>query len=301
VTRAYVPLLLLLSAIWGASYLFIKVGVRDFEPTVLMAIRLLLAFPLLFAFLAFRTGIRRAALDVRGAWRRGLVLGSINAAIPFTLIAWGEKHIDSGVTAIANATVPIFVLVLASRFKPSERAGGMRLLGIATGLVGVGVLSGAAPNVGMWTVLGTLAVVLASFLYAIGGLFGQASTASVPGPVLAAATCFYGGLLLLPFALLQLPTHAPAWGPIASVVALSLAGTGFAQLVLFRMLRLHGASRTTLVTYLLPPFALFYGALILDEPITASAVAGLVLVLLGVALGSGTVRLLRREAVETST
>ena len=97
------------------------------------------------------------------------MLGVVNAAIPFTLIAWGEKHIDSGVAAIANAIVPIFVVLLAIRFRPSERARGLRLAGILLGLVGVGVLAGAHPQGGWWGVAGTLAVVVASVSYAVGG------------------------------------------------------------------------------------------------------------------------------------
>jgi len=300
VTRGYVPLLLVLSAVWGASYLFIKVGVRDFEPTVLMAIRLLLSAPVLFAFLCLRGGARRAAREMRGAWREGLVLGVINAALPFTLIAWGEKHIDSGVAAIANATVPIFVTLIAIRYRPSERAAGLRLAGIAVGLIGVGVLAGVKPEGGWWAVAGTLAVVAASIFYAAGGLYGQARTSAVSGPVLATATTIYGGLVLLPFALAQLPDRTPGWKPAAAAAALSLLGTAFAQLILFRMLRLYGASRVSLVTYLLPPAALFYGALLLDEPVTAPALGGLVLILLGVALGSGVLRPGRRTAVGTA-
>jgi len=297
VSRRYWPLLLLLASIWGASYLFIKVGVRDFEPTTMMAIRMLLASGPLFLFLCLtRGGVRRAAADVRAATRDGVVLGVINGAIPFTLIAWGEKHVDSGVAAIANATVPIFVALLAIRFRPSERVGGLRLAGVLVGLAGVGVLAGVDPEGGTWAVLGTLAVVVASVSYAAGGLYGQWSVAQVSGPVLATASMLYGGLVLLPFALAQLPDHVPGWKPVASVLALTLLGTSLAQLILFRMLRLHGPARTSLVTYLLPPAALIYGATILDEPVTASALGGLALILLGVALGSGALRPGRREA-----
>lgn len=292
--RSYVVLISLLAAIWGGSYLFIKVGVRDFEPTTLMTIRLLLAAGPLFAFLVWRSGLRPALGEMRASARDGLVLGVVNGAVPFTLIAWGEKHVDSGVAAIANASVPIFVLLLAIRFKPSERVAGLRLAGILIGLAGVGVLAGVDPEGGWWAAAGTLAVVLASFLYAVGSLYGQARAAHVSAPVLATASSFYGGLVLLPFGLAQLPDHAPGWKPVASAVALSLLGTAFAQVVLFRMLRLHGASRVSLVTYLLPPVALLYGALLLDEAITASVLAGLLLVLAGVALGSGILRPARR-------
>jgi drug/metabolite transporter (DMT)-like permease len=287
VSRAYAPLLLSLAAIWGASYLFIKVAVRDLEPTVMITLRLLIAATLLIAFLAARIGTREALVQIRGAWREGLIFGVLNGALPFTLIAWGEKHIDSGVAAIANASVPIFVALLAMKFKPSERSTGLKLVGIVLGLLGVAVLAGAGPEGGWWSVAGTLAVVVASISYASGGLYGQHAVAKVPGPVIAAASMLYGGLVLLPFGLAQLPEHVPGWKAIGSLLGLSIAGTAVAQLILFRMLRLFGAARLSLVTYLLPVTALIYGALILDEPLRASALGGLALILGGVALGSG--------------
>src|ERR687893_2551055 len=136
-------MLLLLAALWGASYLFIKVAVDDIEPAPMMTIRLLGAAVPLLAYVIWRFGRQTAVGHLRRAWRATLVLGVANAALPFTLIAWGEKHIDSSVAAIANATVPLFVVLLAVRFRPSERATGARLVGILLGLVGVGVLSGA--------------------------------------------------------------------------------------------------------------------------------------------------------------
>jgi drug/metabolite transporter (DMT)-like permease len=297
-TRSYGALLFTLAAIWGASYLFIKVGVRDFEPTVLMTLRLLIGGVLLLGFLVAREGGRAALVQVRGAWREGLVFGTINGALPFTLIAWGETHIDSGVAAIANASVPIFVALLAIKFNQGERSSGLKLAGILIGLVGVGVLAGVNPAGGGWAVLGTLAVVLASFSYAGGGLYGQHAIGRARGPVLATASMIYGGLVLLPFGLLQLPDHAPGWKPVASLLALAVGGTAIAQLILFRMLRLFGAARLSLVTYLMPGFALVYGAVILDEPLRATMIAGLALILGGVALGSGAWRPSRRPVVE---
>jgi drug/metabolite transporter (DMT)-like permease len=300
VTRSYGPLLLVLAAIWGASYLFIKVAVDDLEPTVMMALRMLIAAPLLIGFLAIRDGSRVALKQVAGAWRVGTVFGVVNGAVPFTLIAWGEKHVDSGVAAIANASVPIFVAMLAMRFRPSERSSGLKLVGIFVGLAGVGVVAGVHPEGGWWAVAGTLAVVGASFSYAAGGLYGQHAVGQVAGPVIAAAGLLYGGLVLLPFALLQLPDHVPGWKAIGALLALTIAGTAVAQLIMFRVLRLFGAARLSLVTYLLPVTALIYGALILDEPLRASALGGLALILGGVALGSGVWRPLRRPAIESA-
>ena len=147
-TRSYWFLIGLLAAIWGASYLFIKVAVRDFSPPAMMELRLAFA-----ALAARRRSSSRAAAsakrsrDVRAAGWHGLAIGVVNGAIPFTLIAWGEKYIDSGVAAIANSTVPIFNVMLAPLMLPSERTTGVRLFGFVLGLVGVGVLSGAQPTV----------------------------------------------------------------------------------------------------------------------------------------------------------
>ena len=215
-SRSYLSLIFLLAAIWGASYLFIKVGIRDFEPTVFVTLRLLIGGLLLLAFLMAREGSMKALGEVRAAWREGMIFGTINGVIPFTLITWGEKHIDSGVAAIANASVPIFVALLAIKFNPGERSSGLKLAGILVGLVGVGVLAGVHPSGGSWAVIGTLAVVLASFSYACGGLYGQRALGHATGPVLATASMLYGGLILLPFALFQLPDHAPGWKPVLS-------------------------------------------------------------------------------------
>jgi drug/metabolite transporter (DMT)-like permease len=296
--RRYGPLIFTLAAIWGSSYLFIKVGVRDFEPTVLMTMRLLLGGLILLGFLAAKDGGGVTLAAVAGAWRLGLVVGTINGALSFTLIAWGETHLDSGVAAIANASVPIFVALLAIKFNPGERATGLKLVGILVGLVGVGVLAGVHPEGGGWAVLGTLAVVLASLSYAAGGLYGQRALGHATGPVLATASMLYGGLVLLPFALFQLPGDAPWWRPVASLLGLAVLGTAVAQLILFRMLRLFGAARLSLVTYLIPAFALLYGSLILDEPLRPSMLIGLGLILGGVALGSGAWRPLRRPVAD---
>jgi drug/metabolite transporter (DMT)-like permease len=287
VTRAYWPMLGLLAAVWGASYLFIKVAVDEIEPAAMMFFRLALAAVLLLAFVAHQGALG----DVVRAWRAGLVLGAINAALPYWLIAWGEQYIDSGVAAIANASVPLFNALLVIRFLPSERLSATRLGGVLIGLAGVGVLTGGQPSAGgWWAVAGTLAVVAASLSYAAGGVYGQLRVGATSGPVLAAASMAGGALVLLPFAVWQLPQEVPSGKAVGSVLALSIAGTALAQLILYRILRLHGSARFSLVTYLMPPVALFYGALLLDEAMRPEAVGGLALILAGVFVGSGKMR-----------
>ncbi|HET9215044.1 MAG TPA: DMT family transporter [Gaiellaceae bacterium] len=285
--RGYVPLLAIVAAIWGASYLFIKVAVDEVEPTAMMFFRLVLASAVLVPLIVWRLGRRDAVAQVRGTGWNAFGVGLLNAALPFTLIAWGEKHIDSGIAAIANASVPIFVVLLALRFNPSERVGGIRLAGILVGLLGVGVLTGLHPEGGWLAVAGTLAVVAASLSYAGANHFVQHHYSRTSPLVTATVSSLTGAVILLPFALFQLPGELPSWEAIGSIVALGVLATAVALLFFYRMLNLYGAARSSLVTYLLPPTALVYGVLILDEKITLNAALGLVLILAGVALGSG--------------
>jgi drug/metabolite transporter (DMT)-like permease len=288
----YWPLLFLLAAIWGASYLFIKVALEDIEPAPMMLIRAFVAGLVLLAYLAWSMGGRRALAELRQSWRPALVLGAFNAAVPFWLVAWGEQYIDSSVAGIAQSTVPIFTFLLAMRYLPHERVGATRIAGVALGFAGVAVLAGLNPSGGWWAMAGTLGVVLASVSYAATGIYGQLRVRTVPGPVLATGSMLACTLYLLPLSLFQLPDHVPDAASLASLAALTLLGTAFAQLVLFRMLRLFGSRRLSLVTYLMPGFAVVYGATLLDEPITLAAIVGLLLILGGVALASGE-RLLR--------
>jgi drug/metabolite transporter (DMT)-like permease len=292
VSRRYAFLLLVLGAIWGSSYLFIRVGVRDLSPAVLIEIRLLCAAPVLLAFAARRYGW--AAL--RAAWREGLVLGVINAAVPFTLIAWGERYVDSGTAAVANASVPIFVVPLAILFVPSERSTGLRLVGVLLGLVGVAILAGVHPQGGWRGAAGIGAIVLASVSYAAANLYAGRHMSS-GGPVLAATSMSVAFLLLLPLAAATPPSGLPGWKPVGSGVALGLLGTAIAQILSYRMIRLYGSARSVLVAYLLPAFALFYGFVFLGESLTLQKLAGLLLITGGVALGAGAVRLAQRGAV----
>jgi drug/metabolite transporter (DMT)-like permease len=283
----YWPMLLLLASIWGASYLFIKVAVEDIPPAAMTDIRLLIAGVLLAVYLASRMGLDRAARELRTAWRPCLVLGIVNAALPMTLVAWGETHIDSSIAAIAQASVPIFVILLGLRFLPHEALGPTRIAGLAIGIAGVALVTGIHPEGGWWAVAGTLAVVLSSLSYASGGVYGQRQVRGTPGPVLAAGSMLAGALVLLPFAIAEPPTEAPGLTAVAGLLALTLLPTVLGQLILFRMLRLYGSRRMSLVTHLMPGFAVVYGALLLDEPITAAALGGLALILCGVALASG--------------
>jgi drug/metabolite transporter (DMT)-like permease len=292
VRRSYLPPLLILSAIWGSSYMFIKVGLRDFPSAALVDARLLFAAVVLVGVVLARGGLAR----LRPAAGSGGVVGTVGMALPFLLITWGETHIDSGVAAVANSSVPIFVALLAIWFAPSERSGGARVVGLAIGLAGVAVVVGVHPGGGWWSVVGTLAVVAASLCYAVSSLFAQRRLgAAVGGTELAATSVLWGFVVLLPFALVDLPHHV-GWKALGSVVALGVLATAVAVLIVNHLIALHGPARTMLVNYLLPGFALVYGVTLLGEPLTAAEVGGLALILVGVTLAAGLVTYGRRVA-----
>lgn len=297
--RSYWPLILTLAAMWGASYLFIKVAVEDIPPAAMTELRVLLAGLLLFGYVAARMGAGRAVSELRRAWVPCAVLGVINAAVPMGLVAWGETHIDSSVAGIAQSTVPLFTFILAARFLPHEHVGLVRIVGVAIGFLGVALLAGFPSEGGWWALAGTLAVVLSSLSYASGGVYGQLQVRDIPGPVLATGNMLAAAVLLLPLALADPPTDAPGGTALLGLAGLVLIPTFAGQLLLFRVLRLHGSRKLSIVTYLMPVFAVAYGALLLDEPVTAAMLAGFALIVVGAALASGQ-RLFGFRAQETA-
>ena len=285
--RSYWPLILLLAAMWGASYLFIKVAVEDIPPAAMTEFRVLGAGILLFGYLAWRMGAGRAVAELRAAWVPCAVLGVINAALPMGLVAWGETRIDSSVAGIAQATVPIFTFLLAARVLPHEHVGAVRIVGVGLGFLGVAALAGLDTSGGWWIIAGTLAVVLSSLSYAAGGVYGQLQIRDIPGPVLATGNMLAAAVVLLPLTVVDPPREVPGSTALAGLLGLILIPTFAGQLLLFRVLRLHGSRKLSIVTYLMPAFAVVYGALLLDEPITSAMLVGVGLIALGAALASG--------------
>lgn len=280
-------MIVLLAAMFGASYLFIKVTVEDIPPAAMTELRVLLAGLLLLAYLAGRMGTSRAIGELRAAWRPCLVLGVINAAVPMGLVAWGETHIDSSIAGIAQSTVPIFTFLLAAKFLPHERVGPQRIAGVALGFLGVAALAGLDTSGGWWVIAGTLAVVLSSLSYASGGVYGQLKVRDIPGPVLATGNMLAAAIVLAPLAIADPPTAVPGPTALAGLLGLILIPTFAGQLLLFRVLSLYGSRKLSIVTYLMPAFAVVYGAVLLGEAVTTAMLAGFVLILIGAALSSG--------------
>ncbi len=288
-------MLLALAALWGASFMFIKVGVRELKPITLVGFRMALGALTLVPIVAVTVGPRRALRELRTAAAPLALTGLFNSAIPILAISWAETRIDSGLTAIIQASAPLFTALLAIRFSQSERVTGLRLAGLLTGFAGVSLLVGAQPS---GEILAALAVVFSAVCYAGSALFIARRLREVSPLVTALGALTAASLATLPIGLFQLPGQVPGWKVTGSVLILGIAGTGLAYILYYGLLAGAGASRSILITYLVPVFALGYGALLLGEPVTAPAIAGLALVLGGVALGTGAVRLRRARRAQ---
>jgi drug/metabolite transporter (DMT)-like permease len=277
--RKHALMLGALSLIWGSSFMFIKVAVRELDPLTLVRLRVLLAASVLIPFAHVVVG-RPAIGAARAAAGRLVVLGVLNSAIPFALISWAETRIDSGLAAILQAAAPLFTVMIATRIG-HERVARGRLAGFLVGFVGVALLVGAHTAGGLTP---ALAVILAAFAYSAAGIFASRRLRDTQPLVVAAGSMLGATILMAPLGLATLPSSVPGWKEIASVVVLGIVGTGVAYVLYFELIREAGASRSILVTYLVPPIALAYGVLLLGEPLQTAAVAGLVLILGGVAL-----------------
>jgi len=279
-----------LALLWGASFLFIKVAVRELTPATLIVGRLGLAAITLGLLVPFVVGSRETVRQLRANWVWLVVVALVNTAIPFWLLSWGETRIDSGLASIIQASVPIFNALIAFVAFREVRVTGMRLVGVGVGFLGVALLVGAQPE---GKVLGALAVVGMAFCYGLGGLLTGRYLGPAQPVVVSFASTAIATLVWLPVGVAQAPSELPGWKTIGSVLALGIPGTALAYLLFFGLITGAGAAYASLVTYLIPPIALAYGAIFLGERFGATAFGGLALILAGVALGTGGVRFAR--------
>lgn len=277
-------LLLILSSIWGASFLFIKVGVGELAPSVVALGRVAIGAALLLTLIPRRGGfapMRQHLLPLA-------VLGVFNNAVPFWLFGFAEKSIDTGLTAIIQASAPLFTVILASWIDRTQRVTGARLVGLFVGFVGVVLLIGLQSG---GDLVAAFAVIGVALCYAFSVLFAGRTTRGVSALHVSFGQLAFASLLLAPLGLAQLPQEVPSTHVLLAMLALGVLGSGVAYLLYFTIIASAGASKAILVTYLVPAFALVYGALALDEPITASGLAGLTLILTGTALATGLARM----------
>jgi drug/metabolite transporter (DMT)-like permease len=279
-------MLLALAAIWGSSFMFIKVAVREVTPGEVVFGRVLIGTLALLPAVPFLGGWRSTWAGLRRDAGPLLLLGIFNAALPFWLLAWSEKRLDSGLAAVLQASMPLFTALFAYWFARSQRVTGARLWGVVIGFLGVLLLVGAQPS---GDVLSALAVLLTAVLYAGSSVYAGIRLRETPALVTSLGALGFATLATLPLGLTELPGQTPSGKAVGSIFALGAVGLSIAYLLYFTLIAGAGAPYAALVTYLVPALALVYGAVFLGEPVTASAVGGLLLILGGVALGTGVV------------
>ena len=269
--------LLALGAIWGASYLFIAIGLRDLSPGMVAFLRVALAAAVLIPIAASQGAL--AGARPYAGWL--VLVGAIQVAGPFILIAAGEEEISSSLAGILVAAAPLWTAVLAIWVDPQERSHGFRLVGVLVGFSGVGLLLGVDLGGGGSELLGGIAVVTAALGYAVGGFLVKHRLTGMAPVGMSGLVMSASALLLLPAAFATAPDSFPSLGPLAAVVALGVVGTGIAFAIFYWLISTVGPARTLIVTYVAPGFAIVYGAVFLSERITVATIAGLALILVG--------------------
>ena len=294
--------LIILSILWGGSFFFVEIAVRDLPTFTIVVCRVVLA-ALILNLVMVMQGQRMpnpATAAGRRIWAAFLVMGLINNAIPFSLIVWGQAHIASGVASILNATTPLFAVVVTHLMTSDERMTLPRLAGVILGIIGVAVLIGgtALQSLGV-NVVAQLAVLGAAISYAFAGTFGRRfKTMGISPIATATGQVSASSLLMLPLVLAvdQPWTLAmPSTGTVLALIALAALSTALAYILYFHILASSGATNVLLVTFLVPVSAIMLGILFLNESLGTKHIIGIALIGAGLAAIDGRLlRLLKR-------
>lgn len=287
--------LIVLAAIWGGSFLFMRIGAPVFGPGVLIELRVGLAA--VFLWLVCRLLGRRTRLLQQ--WRHFLTIGLLNSALPFLLFAYAAQTLSASLLAILNSSAPIFGAVIVALWL-RQPVGRPAALGLLLGVAGVATLVAGSPMVhgdGWWQAVA--AGLAAPFCYGLASAYTKQSPIAVDPTDNAHGSMWAAAILVLPFALLQPVRQTPAPSDWIAVGALAIVCTGAAYLLFFRLIKDVGPMRALSVTFLIPVFGVLWGALFLGEAVGWSKLFGGALVLCGTALANGVIRLPRPALVNS--
>ena len=292
-TFASTMMLLALAAVWGGSFFFAEIALREVPPMTITLHRVLWALPLLF-ILVKMSGI--ALPKEPRVWGAYLVMGALNNAIPFTLIFWGQTQIDSGLASILNGMTAMFGAVVAGFLLKDEPLTANKVFGAVLGLFGVAIIVGpdAITNLSP-TNLGQLAIILACLSYAFASVWGKTALRHQPPMMNALGMVAGSSLIMLPLVVWidGVPSLSLSGSVISALLGLAVLSTTLAYVLYFAILKRAGAANLMLVTLLIPPFSIALGVLVLGEKLSSTAWFGFAFIALGLVVTDG--RLLRRS------
>lgn len=275
--------IVLLAAIWGGSFLFMRIAAPEFGAVPLVGLRLAIATLALLPFMLAQGSIK----EFRGRWKFLTIIGISNAAIPFGLFAYATIHITAGFTSVLNSVAPIFTAVIGYLWL-RQTLSVSAVLGLLLGLLGVIVLVQDGSNLqtqSQW--LAAAAATFATLLYGFAANFNQEYKGSLSPMAVSGGSLFVGALVLLPATVLLWPETMPSARAWMALIGLGVFCTGLAVSLYFIILQEVSANMVMTVTYMVPMFGMFWGYLFLDESVTSYMLLGCAAILLGVALTTG--------------
>lgn len=279
--------LVALGFLWGASFLFMRVAGPEFGAFALVEVRVAIAALVLLPMLL----VRGQGGELTRNWGVLGILGVHNTALPFFLLTWATLYLSAGVAGILNATAPIFAAIIAWAWLGEKMTLG-RTAGLLVGTVGVWLLVRDKVGASMGdTTLAVVAALGGSFLYGIGGNFTRRYARHIKPLAIATGSQVAAALALLPVAVLTWPDSSVSLTAWVAAIAMGIFSTALAYILYFRLIANTGPTNAITVTYLIPLFAMLLGAVVIDEPITASMLIGCTVILLGTALATGLLRL----------
>ena len=286
-------LFIAVSVFWGIPYLFIKIAVRELDPTIVVFARAAIAAVVLI-FVSIRAKTLRQLFQ---HWLMLLLFSIIHMVGPFLLISYGEQHVSSSLASLLIASMPLQVALFALGFDKGERINGPRLIGMFVGIVGLVILLGfdIGGNGQQW--LGAIFILVAATGYAIGAmLLKHQPLVELPRVSVAAAECSITSLILLPFGLTRLPSTIPSLQVIVSLLILGLICTALALPTFFTLVAEVGPSRATVINYISPAVSVLLGVILLHESLTIATVTGFLLIVASSYLSTtGTIPFLRKK------
>jgi drug/metabolite transporter (DMT)-like permease len=277
-------LLTVLAAMWGLSFAFYRIAVPFLGPAVFAWMRVALAGSLLLGYLAISRQATPALGRVRAHWKDYLILGGLNAALPFTLIGFGELVLPASYASVLNATTPLFTLLIAAAWV-GQAIRAPQLAGIVLGMIGVAIVVGAAPfPLTMSVLLAVAAATVAAASYGVAAVYVRRKMTGVSTVDLSLGQLLGASLLLLPLAGYEAPRATFPFIALVSVVGIATLCTVLAYVIYFRILQTVGATQAVSVTFLMPVFGVIWGHVLLGEPVGWALVAGFAIIIIGILL-----------------